>query len=173
MPRMTSTSLCRSVVSKIFTPTDQAFSSTSSAHTGDPSDADTGAPTLTPLPNRGVGRVTVNLTGTVNSNADADPGIGNSANATAWIEWNKPSVGWVTIDTISSSASNGSSDSDGPGSGPYVVDVTDVNNLNDIEARFRCRTAANSTNDATSDATASITAWTITVNLKSSGILAA
>lgn len=160
-------------MSKDYIPTDQMFSSTSTAHSGDPNDSDTGAPTLTPQPNRGVGKIVVTLNGGCSTSAEADPGLGNSANASAFIEWNKPGSGWTIIDSCSSAAANGGTDDDTGTGGPYVVEVTGVTNLDDIENRWRCRTTATSNSDATSTGTASITDWTITVNLKSSGILAA
>lgn len=159
-------------MSKVFVPTDQTVTSTSSASPGNSPNSDTTLPVPTPFPNRGVGKVTVNINGGVAASADADVGIGNSGSSHAWIECLQPGAGWTTVDDVIAFASNGGS-ADNSSDGPYVVELIDVKNLNDIENRIRCRTTASVSQDAGAGANAGITSWTISVNLKSSGILAA
>lgn len=159
-------------MSRTFVPDDQTISSSVTVHTGNPSDSDTDLPTPTPLEDRAIGKVIVTINGVIATFADADPGVGNTAFATGWIEWLDPGVGWVVIDTIGSNASNGGSDSDST-SGPYLVDMSKINNLADIEGSIRCRTSGSSSNDAAASAGASISSWSIEANIHSGGILAA
>lgn len=161
-------------MSRLFTPTDQACSVNVSC-TGTQGDTVTNECAPTGLPDRAIGRAILSITATLAVDADSD-GVGHSGFARARLEYKSTAGGvWTTVpgtEITASAIGLSATDSDTGGSpASFDLDVA-INNLTQIGVRAYGNCSSNG-GTGFGHAVATITAWSIVVNLKTGGILGA